>query len=133
MRIIANFSEDPLWINAFKEGGDLHSILCSKVFDIPIENVKTPSSFKPDLIYRDIAKTINFGFYLYLCEQLKQQEMAEVKPFKVGEPLTSNTAGNPEPSLSDKEGVETGRRVRIATIKCRISVRKGTVRTYMKI
>lgn len=133
LRVITNFSEDPLWLKVFNEGGDLHSVLCSKVFNIPIEDVKTPSSFKPDLIYRDIAKAINFGFYLYLCEQLKQQEMAEVKHPKVGEPLTGNADGNPEPSLSNKEGVETGRGVRTIKIKCRFKVRKGTVRTYMKI
>lgn len=30
-------------------------------FNIPIDNVKTPSHFKPDISYRDIQKTVDFG------------------------------------------------------------------------
>lgn len=37
---------------------------------------------------------------------------AEVKPFKVGEALTDNADGNPEPSSSEEQAcVETRRRV----------------------
>lgn len=61
LRIIAEFSEDPVWLDAFKNGEDLHSKLCSLTFGIPTEDVKKPSHFKPDLKYRDIQKTINFG------------------------------------------------------------------------
>jgi len=61
LRIIAEFSNDPLWVKAFKEGGDLHSILCSKTFGIPIEDVKKPFPGKPSFTYRDVQKTINFG------------------------------------------------------------------------
>lgn len=61
LRIIAEFSGDPIWVNSFLEGKDLHSELCAATFGIPIENVKTPSTFKPDLTYRDIQKTLNFG------------------------------------------------------------------------
>jgi hypothetical protein len=47
---------------------------------------------------------------------MKKEIIAEVKPFKVGETLTSNVDGNPELSLIDtKESVETGRKV---CIKC---------------
>lgn len=61
LRIIAEFSKDPLWLNAFNNGEDLHSVLCSKTFDIPITDVKKPFPKKPDITYRDIQKTINFG------------------------------------------------------------------------
>lgn len=61
LRIIAEFSQDPLWIKAFTEGGDLHSILCSETFDIPIEDVKKPFYANPDITYRDVQKTIDFG------------------------------------------------------------------------
>ncbi len=61
LRIIAEYSEDPVWLDAFKSGEDLHSKLCSLTFGIPISEVKNPSHFKPDLKYRDIQKTINFG------------------------------------------------------------------------
>tara|TARA_R110000868_G_scaffold172683_1_gene408609 strand:- start:21 stop:1268 length:1248 start_codon:yes stop_codon:yes gene_type:complete len=61
LRIIAEFSKDPLWVNSFIEGKDLHSVLCSATFDIPITDVKSPFPGKPDITYRDIQKTINFG------------------------------------------------------------------------
>ena len=61
LRIIAEFSKDPLWVKTFQESGDLHSVLCSETFEIPIENVKNPFYANPDITYRDVQKTINFG------------------------------------------------------------------------
>jgi DNA polymerase-1 len=61
LRIIAEFSQDPLWVNSFVNGEDLHSVLCSATFDIDIKDVKTSFPKKPDITYRDIQKTINFG------------------------------------------------------------------------
>ena len=61
LRIIASLSKDPLWVDAFKNGEDLHSVLCAKTFDIPIEDVKKPFPEKPEKTYRDVQKTINFG------------------------------------------------------------------------
>ena len=59
LRIIAEGSQDPLWLKIFNEGGDLHSTIASEVFDCPIEDVKTESL--NGVSYRNIAKTINFG------------------------------------------------------------------------
>jgi DNA polymerase-1 len=61
LRIIAEFSQDPVWVNAFKDGKDLHSELCAMTFNIDIKDVKTPTPFKPDIKYRDVQKTLNFG------------------------------------------------------------------------
>ena len=61
LRIIADLSKDPLWINAFKTGQDLHSVLCSATFSIPLADVKKPFPDKPENSYRDVQKTINFG------------------------------------------------------------------------
>lgn len=61
LRIIAQLSKDPLWVNAFKTGQDLHSVLCSATFGIPIGDVKKPFPQKPEKSYRDVQKTINFG------------------------------------------------------------------------
>ena len=61
LRIIAEFSKDEVWLNAFKEGKDLHSVLCAMTFDIPIEDVKKETPFKKGVTYRDVQKTINFG------------------------------------------------------------------------
>jgi DNA polymerase-1 len=61
LRVIAEYSQDPVWLEAFNTGGDLHSILCSKTFNIPLDKVKEPFPPKPDLKYRDVQKTVNFG------------------------------------------------------------------------
>jgi DNA polymerase-1 len=61
LRIIAEFSKDPLWIESFKEGKDLHSVLCAKTFNILETDVKKETPFKPGVTYRDVQKTVNFG------------------------------------------------------------------------
>lgn len=61
LRVIAEFSKDPLWVNAFNNNEDLHSVLCAATFDIPITDVKKETPFKKGVTYRDIQKTINFG------------------------------------------------------------------------
>lgn len=61
LRIIAELSQDPLWVNAFKEDKDLHSILCVETFGIPLDKVKDPFPPKPDISYRFLQKTLNFG------------------------------------------------------------------------
>ena len=61
LRIIAQFSQDPLWLKVFNEGGDLHSELCAATFKIPLSDVKKPFPPKPEFKYRDVQKTVNFG------------------------------------------------------------------------
>lgn len=61
LRIIAEFSQDPLWLDSFNNKEDLHSVLCSKTFDIPITDVKKETPFKKGVTYRDVQKTVNFG------------------------------------------------------------------------
>ncbi len=68
LRIIAEFSEDPIWVNAFLEDKDLHSELCAATFDISLADVKTYTPFKPDLKYRDVQKTIDFGLAYGMSE-----------------------------------------------------------------
>ncbi len=60
LRIIAEFSQDPLWLDTFNNNGDLHGIIASKLFNIPIEDVKKPFHYNPNTTYRYIAKQINF-------------------------------------------------------------------------
>lgn len=81
LRIIAEFSKDPLWVNAFKDGKDLHSILCSKTFNIPMEDVKKESHLKPGVTYRDIQKTINFG----LAYGMSEHKLSDTLDIKVDE------------------------------------------------
>lgn len=68
LRIIAEFSNDPIWLDAFDTGKDLHSVLCAMTFDIPITDVKKPFPPKPDVTYRDVQKTINFGLAYGMSE-----------------------------------------------------------------
>jgi DNA polymerase-1 len=61
LRVIAELSQDPVWVNAFLEGKDLHSELCVLTFGIDIKDVKNYTDFKPDIKYRDVQKTVGFG------------------------------------------------------------------------
>lgn len=53
LRILAQVSQDPEYIKAYREGEDLHKLTASKIFNKPLEAVE-----KKD---RSIAKTVNFG------------------------------------------------------------------------
>lgn len=77
LRIIAEFSKDEVWLNAFKDGQDLHSVLCAMTFDIPIENVKQETPFKKGVTYRDVQKTINFGL-AYGMSEFKLADTMEI-------------------------------------------------------
>ena len=53
LRILAQLSEDPAFVEAFQSGGDLHRLTASQMFQVP-----------PDLVdkkQRGAAKVINFG------------------------------------------------------------------------
>lgn len=68
LREIAHFSQDPLWLSIFREGKDLHTVLCMETFGIPKEKVKTPYPDNPSITYRDIQKTINYGLAYGMSE-----------------------------------------------------------------
>lgn len=68
LRIIADQSGDPVWIEAFKNNEDLHSKLACLTFDITLDKVSTPTPFKPSITYRDVQKTINFGLAYGMSE-----------------------------------------------------------------
>lgn len=53
LRILAHLSQDPLLIDAFNQGDDIHKITASKVFNVPEDEV-TP-------LQRSNAKAVNFG------------------------------------------------------------------------
>jgi DNA polymerase-1 len=53
LRILAHLSQDPLLIEAFNQGDDIHKITASKVFGVPEDEV-TP-------LQRSNAKAVNFG------------------------------------------------------------------------
>lgn len=53
LRILAELSGDPAFVEAFKSGGDLHAITASQMFQVPVDQVTKPQ--------RSAAKSINFG------------------------------------------------------------------------
>ena len=61
LRVCAEGSKEPLWVDAFNNHKDLHSEVASLVFNIPLEEVKEKPEFLRGKSYRDVAKIINFG------------------------------------------------------------------------
>ncbi|HUS16352.1 MAG TPA: DNA polymerase, partial [Chloroflexia bacterium] len=53
LRILAELSGDPAFVDAFKSGGDLHAITASQMFQVPVDHVSKAQ--------RSAAKSINFG------------------------------------------------------------------------
>jgi DNA polymerase-1 len=53
LRILAHFSQDPAFLEAFRSGQDIHQRTAAEVFGVPPEGVTTEQ--------RRIAKAINFG------------------------------------------------------------------------
>ena len=53
LRILAEFSKDPAFIEAYRTGQDLHSRTASEIFSVPLDQVTKDQ--------RNVAKTINFG------------------------------------------------------------------------
>lgn len=53
LRLLAHFSEDPVLVEAYRTGKDIHATTASQIFGVPIEEV-TPQQ-------RRSAKAVNFG------------------------------------------------------------------------
>jgi DNA polymerase-1 len=53
LRILAHFSEDPAFLDAFRSGQDIHQRTAAEVFGVPLDGVTGDQ--------RRIAKAINFG------------------------------------------------------------------------
>jgi len=61
LAVIAELSQDPLWINTLNAGKNLHTVLCMETFDIPKDKVNDPFPYNKDMSYRAVQKTIDFG------------------------------------------------------------------------
>ncbi len=53
LRLLAHFSADPLLVEAYKRGDDIHTLTASQVFGVPADDV--------DAEHRRRAKAVNFG------------------------------------------------------------------------
>ena len=77
LRLIAEMSKDPVMIEAFKQGLDIHTATASKVFNVPLKDVTKEM--------RSNAKIVNFGiiygvsaFGLSQQSSLSRKEAAEI-------------------------------------------------------
>tara|TARA_B110000879_G_C11178717_1_gene517301 strand:- start:341 stop:3163 length:2823 start_codon:yes stop_codon:yes gene_type:complete len=77
LRLIAEMSGDPVMMEAFQQGLDIHAATASKVFNVPLEQVTREM--------RSNAKTVNFGiiygvsaFGLSQQSSLSRKEAAEI-------------------------------------------------------
>ena len=53
LRVVAHYSEDPTFLEAYRKEEDIHALTASAIFDVPPDAV--------DRSMRDVAKEINFG------------------------------------------------------------------------
>ena len=53
LRILADYSKDPAFLKAYKEGADLHTLTASQMYNVPFDKVTKDM--------RQATKTINFG------------------------------------------------------------------------
>ena len=77
LRLIAEMSKDPVMVEAFQQGLDIHAATASKVFNVPLKEVTREM--------RSNAKTVNFGiiygvsaFGLSQQTSLSRKEAAEI-------------------------------------------------------
>lgn len=77
LRLIAEMSEDPVMVDAFQKGLDIHAATASKVFNVPLDGVTREM--------RSNAKTVNFGiiygvsaFGLSQQSSLSRKEAGEI-------------------------------------------------------
>jgi DNA polymerase I-like protein with 3'-5' exonuclease and polymerase domains len=61
LRLCAEGSQEPLWLDAFNNGKDLHSEVAAMVFKVPLDKVKDKPEVLRGKSYRDVAKIISFG------------------------------------------------------------------------
>lgn len=76
LRLCAEGSKEPLWVNAYLSGEDLHSNVASKVFEIPLDKVTEKPVFLRGKSYRDAAKTINFGLLYGMTEHKLSDQLS---------------------------------------------------------
>jgi DNA polymerase I len=53
LRILAHYCQDPVLVEAFRRGDDIHRLVAAQVFEIPLQQVTSDQ--------RRIAKAVNFG------------------------------------------------------------------------
>lgn len=127
LRLIAEMSQDPVMVEAFQQGLDIHAATASKVFGVPLEEVTREM--------RANAKTVNFGiiygvsaFGLSQQSTLSRKEAAEIikSYFETYPKLKEYMDGNI--AFAREKGYVTtllGRKRRLKDINSRNAVVRG--------
>ena len=62
LRLIAELSQEPEWLEGFKKGYDMHSYVAAILWDLDYHDITVNNKIKKDFKhFRDNAKNINFG------------------------------------------------------------------------
>lgn len=80
LRILAEYSGEPVMLNAFETGQDIHKITASTMFGVPVDKVNDEQRFA--------AKTINFGI-VYGMQAKKLMDMLNAEAAKKSTPKKS--------------------------------------------
>lgn len=80
LRILAEESRDPILVDAFTTGKDIHAVTASEMFNISIDSVTKEQRFA--------AKTLNFGI-TYGMKVKKFRDMMNADNIKEGRPIIS--------------------------------------------
>lgn len=67
LRVLAHLAQDPVMIDAFRSGEDIHAVTASKILNIPIDNLTKEQ--------RNSAKAINFGIVYGMSEYTLSQDL----------------------------------------------------------
>lgn len=67
LRVLAHLAQDPVMIDAFKSGEDIHAVTASKILNIPIDSLTKEQ--------RNSAKAINFGIVYGMSEYTLSQDL----------------------------------------------------------
>lgn len=127
LRLIAEISKDPVMMESFRKGEDIHAATAAKVFGIPLEEVSREQ--------RSYAKTVNFGiiygvsaFGLSQQTDLSRKEASElIKQYYVTYPTLKEYMAKQVDFARDHGYVETvmGRRRYLKDINSRNAIVRG--------
>lgn len=71
LRVAAWYSEDPIMLQAYHDGIDIHKVVASKIFQVPLDKVNKEQRF--------VAKFVDFGIvYGRQAQSLAEEELKEI-------------------------------------------------------
>lgn len=87
LRILGNYSQDPVFVNAYASGEDLHTRTAAGVFDIDYNDVKSEM--------RNAAKAINFGLCTFEdTEIITDRGIVRIKDVLIGDTAAHDTGAD---------------------------------------